>query len=187
MQPAASRTDPVTGSSETGSGFTVLGAGGGGLGYGGIDNSVALEMDTFYDSPWDPSDNGGNDDNHMALQSCGPGVANSSRTLGNAQLSHHTGQRHISTLVSNPNIVCLISQRGHSRGWQPAPNRHRLQRPERFACQLPLCLSRSSVQPGHTHARCRINASFLGTIRHHQVHQSKQWDCLRWLHLCHWL
>ena len=40
---AGGATDSITNSSETGSGFTVLGEGGGGIGYGGIDNSVALE------------------------------------------------------------------------------------------------------------------------------------------------
>ena len=76
--PLAEKTDSISGSSETGSGLTALGGGGGSLGYGGIDNSVALEMDTFPDS-WDPWDIavGYNDDNHMALQSCGRGVANS--------------------------------------------------------------------------------------------------------------
>ena len=93
--------DPVSGSSETGSGLSVLGEGGGGLGYGGIDNSVALEMDTFYDSPWDPSDNGSNDDNHIALQSCGPGVANSPAHLGTGNCLITLGNGN-STLVSNP-------------------------------------------------------------------------------------
>ncbi len=92
--------DPTSGSQETGSGLTVLGGGGGSLGYGGIDNSIALEMDTFYDNPWDPIDNGSNDDNHMALQSCGPGIANSPAhlTTPNCLISLNG----TSTLVSNP-------------------------------------------------------------------------------------
>jgi len=55
---------------ETGTGYTVVGGGGGCLGYGGIDNSVALEFDT-YDNSWDPTDSGSSNDNHIALQSCG--------------------------------------------------------------------------------------------------------------------
>ncbi len=100
---AGGQTDSITNSAETGSGFTVLGAGGGALGYGGIDNSVALEMDTFYDPNFDPLDNGSNDDNHMALQSCGPGVANSPAHLSTPNcLITLGGPGGTSTLVSNP-------------------------------------------------------------------------------------
>jgi sugar lactone lactonase YvrE len=98
--------DPITNCSETGSGLTVLGTGGGGIGYCGIDNSLALEMDTFWDSPYDPSDgvtyfpDNLYDDNHMALQSCGPGKQNS--------YSHETSPNCLvslggtSTLAQNP-------------------------------------------------------------------------------------
>jgi uncharacterized protein (DUF2345 family) len=63
---------------EIGSGLTVLGGGGGCLGYGGIDNSIALEADTFPDS-YDPWDSGVDSyyDNHIAMQDCGPGLVNS--------------------------------------------------------------------------------------------------------------
>lgn len=68
------KADPLSGCSETGSGFTVFGHNGGGcIGYGGIDNSVALEMDTYQNS-WDPHDpdlSPPYGDNHLALQSCG--------------------------------------------------------------------------------------------------------------------
>jgi hypothetical protein len=104
---AGGKTDAITNSPETGSGLTVLGAGGGALGYGGIDNSVALEMDTFYDSAYDPYDNvtyfpyPAYVDNHMALQSCGPGNANSPAHLStpNCLITLTNGP---STLVSNP-------------------------------------------------------------------------------------
>ena len=60
-----------------GAGLGIVGGNGGCLGYGGIDNSLALEFDT-YRNQWDPSDNGNaNNDNHIALQNCGPGLANS--------------------------------------------------------------------------------------------------------------
>ncbi len=55
-------TDPTMGAS--GSGLTAVGAGGGGLGYSGINNSLAVEFDIF-DDPWDPNSN------HVAVQSCG--------------------------------------------------------------------------------------------------------------------
>jgi 6-phosphogluconolactonase (cycloisomerase 2 family)/sugar lactone lactonase YvrE len=97
--------DPVSSCSETGSHFTVLGGGGGCLGYGGIDNSVALEMDTFWDS-YDPEDYlsyfgyPAYDDNHIALQSCGPANANSPAHLSTPNcLITLNGA---STLVSNP-------------------------------------------------------------------------------------
>jgi len=71
----ASKPDPysgITNSAETGLGSTVLGALGGGVGYGGIDNSIALEADTFANNfdPWDRG-SGFYNINHMALQSCG--------------------------------------------------------------------------------------------------------------------
>jgi len=71
-------TDLLTNCVETGSGLTALGGAGGCLGYGGIDNSIALEGDTFPDS-FDPWDFGvyDYDDNHIAMQDCGPGLANS--------------------------------------------------------------------------------------------------------------
>jgi len=68
------KTDSLSACSETGSGFTVIGHNGGGcIGYGGIDNSVALEFDTYQNS-WDPQDpdlSPPYGDNHIALQSCG--------------------------------------------------------------------------------------------------------------------
>ena len=64
----------IIATAETGSGVTALGTSGGGVGYGGIDNSIALEADTFFNS-FDPSDFGSFNDNHMALQSCGSTAA----------------------------------------------------------------------------------------------------------------
>ncbi len=62
--------DTDTGCAEQGSGVSTIGAVGGCMGYGGIDNSVALEFDTYLNG-WDSNAN------HIALQSCGAGVANS--------------------------------------------------------------------------------------------------------------
>jgi hypothetical protein len=71
-------SNPSVSCAEIGSGLTALGGGGGCIGYGAIDNSVALEADTFADSfdPWDFGD-GEFDDNHIAMQACGAGLANS--------------------------------------------------------------------------------------------------------------
>ena len=109
MQNAAGgKTDSTSNCSVTGSGPTVLGGGGGCLGYGGIDNSVALEMDTFFDS-WDPQQNSQNasyDDNHLALQSCGldgngSPIANSPTHLGTPNCLVTLGDG-TSTLITNP-------------------------------------------------------------------------------------
>ncbi len=96
--------DPISNCTETGSGFTVLGGGGGCIGYGGIDNSVALEMDTFWDEPYDPeqaSQGWMYDDNHMALQSCGPGKQNS--------ISHLTTPNCLITLGGTSTLVTNLS------------------------------------------------------------------------------
>lgn len=94
------KTD-VTGScSETGSGPTVVGGEGGCIGYGGIDNSVALEFDTYNNGNFgDPGALGATNgnDNHIALQNCGAGKANSP--------DHNDCQVKLGTtptLVSNP-------------------------------------------------------------------------------------
>ncbi len=55
-------TDPTMGAS--GSGISAVGAPGGGLGYSGINESLAVEFDIFGD-PWDPNSN------HVAIQTCG--------------------------------------------------------------------------------------------------------------------
>ncbi|MGA2340886.1 MAG: hypothetical protein ABSF75_13405, partial [Terracidiphilus sp.] len=96
--------DPISNCTETGSGFTVLGGGGGCIGYGGIDNSVALEMDTFWDDPYDPeqaSQGWMYDDNHMALQSCGPGKQNS--------ISHLTTPNCLITLGGTSTLVTNLN------------------------------------------------------------------------------
>ncbi len=57
-------TDPTQGA--MGIGITAVGSEMGGLGYSGINNSLAIEFDIFGD-PWDPNSN------HIAIQSCGGG------------------------------------------------------------------------------------------------------------------
>ena len=71
---------------ETGAGPNVYGGSGGCLGYGGIDNSLAFEFDT-YRNTWDPQDvfanTNPNNDNHVAIQNCGAGLPNSPDHTGN--------------------------------------------------------------------------------------------------------
>jgi len=65
----------------SGAGTAALGQSGGAMGYGGaipvnadfpgIDNSVAIEFDTFANDPWDLNQ-GVAPANHVAVQSCGP-------------------------------------------------------------------------------------------------------------------
>ncbi len=84
---------------ETGSGPTAVGGFGGCIGYGGIDNSLVFELDTFKNG-WDPTDTNAStynnsdqyNDNHVAIQNCGAGLANS---------PDHTGSCLVQLLVNN--------------------------------------------------------------------------------------
>jgi sugar lactone lactonase YvrE/uncharacterized protein (DUF2345 family) len=104
---AGGQTDPLSTCAETGMGPTALGASGGCLGYGGIDNSAALEMDTFFSS-WDPQQGSRGtsySDNHLALQGCG--LDGNGNPLANSP-THTTNPNclitlgNTSTLITNP-------------------------------------------------------------------------------------
>ena len=83
----------------SGVGLNIVGGNGGCIGYGGIDNSVAIELDT-YRNYWDPNDNGdANDDNHVAIMNCGAGLANS---------PDHTGPCQVSLNVNGTNVPALV-------------------------------------------------------------------------------
>lgn len=88
----------------TGAGLSIVGGEGGCIGYGGIDNSLAIEFDT-YRNPWDSDDygNGGYDDNHIAVQNCGSGLPNS---------PDHTGSCLVNLNVSGESIPALIDPPG---------------------------------------------------------------------------
>jgi uncharacterized repeat protein (TIGR01451 family) len=58
--------------SESGGGLASLGIGGGGIGYDGIPNSLAIEFDTFQNAGPRPDGNNDPNANHVAVQSCGP-------------------------------------------------------------------------------------------------------------------
>ncbi|HEY0758982.1 MAG TPA: choice-of-anchor D domain-containing protein [Acidisarcina sp.] len=81
---------------EKGSGPSVVGGAGGCIGYGGIDNSLAVEFDT-YRNAWDPTDTlpvrGATfNDNHVAIQNCGAGLPNSPSHTGACLVSLTNGQ-----------------------------------------------------------------------------------------------
>jgi hypothetical protein len=82
----------------TGAGPTIVGVAGPGgcLGFGGIDNSLALEFDT-YQNGWDPNNN------HIALQNCGAGLPNS---------PDHTGSCLVNLNVSGDLQAAITSQFG---------------------------------------------------------------------------
>ena len=118
-------TPPSITCAESGSGWTAVGGGGGCMGYGGIDNSVALEFDTYNDN-WDPTDIPGSaNDNHIALQSCGTSGQYSSSGPPNSPV-HYTSSygdtsclvtlattpTPTSTLISNPTTSTLILNPG---------------------------------------------------------------------------
>lgn len=88
----SSSTDASYGA--TGAGLTALGVPKGGVGYAGIPNSLAVELDTTQDA-WDPTSN------HVALQSCA---------------TNTNGPVHIPgvfTIGQNHNVTsCLVDQNG---------------------------------------------------------------------------
>ena len=83
--------------SEIGSGPNAVGGQGGCIGYGGIDNSLVFELDTFQND-WDPKDsfastyiNSSLNDNHIAIQNCGAGLANSPDHTGSCLVKLNNG------------------------------------------------------------------------------------------------
>ena len=99
----------MSGCPATGAGLNIVGGNGGCIGYGGIDNSLAIELDT-YKNYWDPDDLGGtsdptnpNDDNHVAIMNCGPGMPNS---------PDHTSSCQVSLNVNGVNVPALIDPAG---------------------------------------------------------------------------
>jgi hypothetical protein len=100
----STNTDTTQGA--TGSGLTALGSTQGGVGYSGINNSLAIEFDVHQD-PWDPNSN------HIAVQTCGgsPSLFNSpvhvpgSFTIGN---NHNITSCLLSPTAINTNIPQLV-------------------------------------------------------------------------------
>jgi hypothetical protein len=79
----------------SGIGMTALGAGDGGLGYAGLNNSLAIEFDVL-DDPWDPNSD------HIAIQTCG-GVPSLFNTPVHLPGVYTIGQ-------DNDVTSCLLSQ-----------------------------------------------------------------------------
>ena len=95
----------ASGCAATGSGLNIVGGNGGCIGYGGIDNSVAIELDT-YRNFWDPNDNGAsNDDNHVAVMNCGAGQANSPDHNGPCQVSLNLNGVNVPALIDPPGVT----------------------------------------------------------------------------------
>jgi hypothetical protein len=99
----STNTDSTMGAS--GRGISAVGAATGGMGYAGINNSLAIEFDILQD-PWDPSSN------HIAIQSCGgnlnlfntPVHLPGEYTIGN---NHHVTSCLLSQGAINSNIPTL--------------------------------------------------------------------------------
>jgi len=92
-QNAAGGTSPDSAAcTGAGSGPNAVGAVGGCIGYGGIDNSLAIELDT-YRNDWDPFDISPDttNDNHVAVQNCGAGLPNSPDHTGSCLVSLKSG------------------------------------------------------------------------------------------------
>jgi len=109
-------------------GLQALGQGGGAMGYGslgdasGIDNSIAIEFDTFA-NPWD-SVGDVNPSNHVAVQSCGPNSNSADHgatytsgdstvpcnfAIATAPVTLYDGSPHTVTIEYNPPAIILFA------------------------------------------------------------------------------
>lgn len=79
-----------------GAGLTAIGAANGGVGYTGIRNSLAVEMDTAQDG-WDP------DANHVAVQSCGSQANSPVHIPGSFPICG--GRYNVSSCLLDPNGI----------------------------------------------------------------------------------
>ena len=89
----ASSTDATYGA--TGAGLTALGVPNGGIGYAGILNSLAIELDTTMDA-WDPTSN------HVAVQSCGTKTNGPVHIPGEFTIGQN---HHVTSCLLDPNGI----------------------------------------------------------------------------------
>jgi hypothetical protein len=88
-----------------GGGLNIVGSNGGCIGYGGIDNSLALELDT-YKNFWDPDDEGSSpDDNHISFMNCGAGLPNSPEHDGPCQVDFDVDGTPVAAVIDPPGIT----------------------------------------------------------------------------------
>jgi hypothetical protein len=89
----------------TGTGANIVGGVGGCMGYGGIDNSLAIEFDTYRNN-WDPDDLGqSQNDNHVAIQNCGAGAPNAPDHTGSCLVQLSVGDVLAGAINSAPGIT----------------------------------------------------------------------------------
>lgn len=120
---------------ETGSGLSVIGGTGECIGYGGIDNSLAIELDTFKND-YDPvsanaAPNGGA--NHIAIQNCGAGLANSPDHSGSCQVQLNSAtpdsiipaiNSQLAVMLADDNVHEVVIE--YSGPTEATPNRLRI-------------------------------------------------------------
>jgi hypothetical protein len=88
-----------------GGGLNIVGSNGGCLGYGGIDNSLAIELDT-YKNFWDPDDEGTSpDDNHISIMNCGAGQPNSPEHDSPCQVAFDVDSTPVPAVIDPPGIT----------------------------------------------------------------------------------
>jgi hypothetical protein len=98
----------------TGAGPSITGGLGGCMGYGGIDNSLAVEFDT-YRNDWDPQDilTSQYNDNHVAIQNCGAGLPNSPDHTGSCLVQLNAGTLPLPAITSQLNGITLADGNIH--------------------------------------------------------------------------
>ena len=109
---SSTTTDEPPVCAETGSGLSVIGGAGGCIGYGGIDNSLAFELDTFQNG-YDPANelnaapNGGG--NHIAVQNCGAGLANSPDHTGSCLVQLNSATPATTMPAINSQLAVMLA------------------------------------------------------------------------------
>ena len=116
---------------ELGSGPNAVGGIGGCMGYGGLDNSLVFELDTFKND-WDPTDSNVStyntsvfNGNHAAVQNCGAGLGNSPDHTGSCLVKLNNGvlsaiNGHLPVTLADGNVHQVVVQ--YSGPTEAVPN-----------------------------------------------------------------